>query len=186
MRPPELQPVYLVVPSIGARDSVAGFVDALAVDPTLAERVLLSVTEYSTFVDELLPLGDRLEAAARVAPSGFTGLSYASAFDGLARLLAYDRYRLAEDGVRIGRPLVVVIVHAAPSIDDSWHEGHRALVDDERAAPVVVAVVTDPSAESFAAGVTFPTQRIPATTNPLNAGEAAASIVIDTFTGGLV
>lgn len=177
-----MQPVYLVVPASGAGEMVAEFVDALAVDPVIAERVLLGVAEYSKFVNELSPLGHRWEDAARVTPSRFEGVSYAATFGGLAQLLDYDRYRLAENGVRIGRPLVIVVLAAAPSSDDAWRDGHLAIAgEDDQAAPVVSAVVTDPSAESFAAGIAYPTGRVSVVSAPMNAGKAAAAIVFKTF-----
>lgn len=183
---PEVQPVYLAVPSrgLGSFESdaaIEGFVDALAVHPAAAERVVLGVVEYSTFVNELFSLGGRMEDAARVTVSGFSGTSYASSFEDLARLLEYDRYRLSGQGVRGGRPLIAMILDAAPQPGDQWEDGHRVLVESTFGSPVIVAVTTDATALSFADLVAYPTQLRAVATNSTQAGEVAAAIVIRTI-----
>lgn len=189
MTPPEVQPVYLLMPSGGwerAGAPIEAFIDTIAVDPVIAERVLLAVVEYSTFINELYPLGDQLEDAALVTVSNFDGLSYASAFESLVRLMEYDRYRLSDDGVRLGRPLVIAIVHRAPADDDAWLDEHKGIVGREgEAAPVIEVVATDPSARAFADEIAFPSRRCAVATPPVNAGARAAAIVAAAFARGI-
>jgi uncharacterized protein YegL len=185
---PEVLPVYLAVPSsgtapLGAADPViASFADGLALHPTMTERVLLGVVEYSQFANELCPLGTTLESAAHLAVSGFDGISFGALFNGMAQLLEYDRYRLSGHGVRLGRPVLAVIVNSTPSVGDCWHDDHRSLIDLSdavgRGAPVVVAVSTAAAAVEDAAAMASSADLHATATDSARAGEVAASLTV--------
>jgi uncharacterized protein YegL len=181
-----MQPVYLALPSSGwgrggtdATDVVREFADTVAMRPATAEAMLVGVVEYAGFVHELVPIGAPAEDTARVRVSGFDDLSYASLFTDLTELLEYDRYRLAESGVRAGRPVIVLIVNAAPTPGDAWREAHAMLTRDGEhglsAPPVITAVAVAPDALCAATEFTFSSRPCPLAMSPASAGRLAAA-----------
>ncbi|WP_071288554.1 hypothetical protein [Mycolicibacterium llatzerense] len=167
-------PVYLAVPST-MRGVPAAFVDRLAVDPVAADRMLLATTEYSTFVHELSALGTPVEYQSGVDVSTFEGLNFAAAFGDLARLIAYDRHRTAEQGIRTGRPIVALIVETPPAADDNWAPAHADLI----AAGVTVAAVScRPEAAAAAAAMASPVGGCAAASTGRAAGNAAAALLV--------
>lgn len=193
--PQEVQPVYLLVPSRGygmptpteLDPVIAGFIDALAVCPAAAEGMLIGVSEYSTFVNELFPLRAAWEDAVQVSVSGFDDLDFAASFDDLARLVAYDGYRLAGQGVRACRPLIVMILDTAPLPDDDWASGYRALCgtadEADHAAPIIVTVALNATAREFAKTIAHPAVWTSVAGNVDGAGALAASAVLDKLAG---
>lgn len=150
-RPP--RPVYLMLPSHRTSDSAAlcaGFVDQLARWPQVDEDVLLGIVEFSTFTNELAPLGHPLDQSARAQLSGFAGTCYAGLFDGMAGIVAYDAYRFAAARRRLGVPLIVVVIDTPPEPDDQWAPALHRL---REFGPMIVAIEVGGEADGFAGDI---------------------------------
>lgn len=150
-RPP--RPVYLMLPSHRTSDSAAlcaGFVDQLARWPQVDEDVLLGIVEFSTFTNELAPLGNPLDQSARVQLSGFVGTCYEGLFDGMAGIVEYDAYRFAGEGRRLGVPIIVVVIDTPPDPDDQWAPALHRLCG---VGPMIVAVGVGGKADGFAGDI---------------------------------
>ena len=172
-----LRPVYLAVPSYRTDDSAplcSGFVDELARRPQVDEDVLLGIVEFATFVNELTPLGGSLEQCAGAQVSGFRGVDYAGLFDGLALLLDYDAYRLSSSAIRIGHPVIVMVLDTPPAPDDDWRASHRKLCSTEM---FITAVCLSDHVESFGDAVAIPSGNCARTTDVHHAARAAAASV---------
>lgn len=180
---PSVRPVYLALPSSDASGHVVGeFVDHLALHPATCERLLLGVAEYSTFLHELAPLATPLHYAARVSVSAFAGANYMALFNGLAQLIEYDRYRLADQVPRLGRPVIVVVVGAAAEEGDDWAEAHRSLLhsadDDPGLEPTLVAVCVRADRVALAKAIAFPPHRW-RLSGPARVGDQAAAAALE-------
>lgn len=172
-----LRPVYLALPSSRTDDSAvlcSGFVDELARRPQVDDDVLLGIVEFATFVNELAPLGGSLEQCAGAQVSGFRGVDYAGLFDGLALLLDYDAYRLSSSAIRVGHPVVVMVLDTPPASDDDWRASHRKLCSTEM---FITAVCLGDHVESFADAVAIPSGHRVRATDAHHAARAAAAAV---------
>ncbi|WP_370500180.1 hypothetical protein NWT09_31010 [Mycolicibacterium sp. jd] len=162
---------------------IPDFVDHLALNPASVERTLIGVAEYSSFLNELCPLGSPVEKIVSTVVSGFDGINYAQLFNGLAELLEYDRHRVE---LPLGRPVVVLIVTQPPARDDEWSGAYQRLIcaeDPSTAGRVLLVLATGDSTLEPADAMACPPGISRAGSSAVGIGAAAAQLVIDVLAG---
>jgi hypothetical protein len=95
-------------------------------------------------------------------------------FDGLALLLDYDAYRLSSSAIRVGHPVIVMVLDTLPAPDEDWRASHRKLCSTEM---FITAVCLGDRVESFADVVANPSGHCLRTTDAHHAARAAAASV---------
>lgn len=139
----KILPFYLVVDvswsmsedgKLGAANTIVGeLTDALAVSPTVADKVRFSLLDFSDDSTVVLPLCD-LVMESEPAPFAVRGgTSYVAAFQKLRTVIDQDVKQLKADGFAVHRPAVFFFSDGEPTDDDgAWQRAFAELTEYDK------------------------------------------------------